>query len=328
MVTVKLKNNEQFSCEKEVSILEGARKNGIYLEHSCLAARCRSCIAKVKKGEFVEIHEEMVLSDEEKKEGYILTCNTKPLSNIEIDINSIDANLLIEPRTLPAKIDSIHHITDSVLHVVLRLPPNSSFKFIPGQYVNIIKGSIKRSYSIANIVSNNSKLEFYIKNYENGMMSAYWFKKAKQNDLLRIEGPKGSFFYKEQQIQNIVFLATGTGIAPIKSMLEEFNIEFEKYKDKQIWLFWGGRYMEDIFWEPKFKNLSINFVPVLSRQKNNWDGDKGYVQDIVLEQKINLNNAQVYACGSIDMITSAKLLFRENGLPELQFYADAFVSSN
>jgi CDP-4-dehydro-6-deoxyglucose reductase len=219
-------------------------------------------------------------------------------------------------------------MNSDVIKVTLRLPPTANIQFISGQYVNLIKGTINRSYSIASSSSKNSELEFFIKKYENGLMSQYWFHEAKANDLLRLEGPLGSFFVRETRKNNLIFLATGTGIAPIKAILDELEINgFEAISDKKIWIFVGARYKEDLFWIPK-TNRNVVYIPTLSRASSDWNGEKGYVQDSVLRHKIDLTDAQVYACGSNQMIASAKKILTENSLDETQFYSDAFVQTN
>jgi CDP-4-dehydro-6-deoxyglucose reductase len=196
--------------------------------------------------------------------------------------------------------------------------------------VNIFKGEIKRSYSIANPFEHNGGLTFFIKKYENGLMSNYWFEIAKENDLLRIEGPLGSFFLRENEKENIVFLATGTGISPIKAILENLNKSEEQFTNNKLWLFVGARNEDDLFWDSRelcnFNNLK--YIPVLSRASDEWDGERGYVQDIVIKHNIPLANSQVYACGSNAMIDSAKNLLIENGLNKKYFFSDAFVQSN
>ncbi|MBP2833873.1 2Fe-2S iron-sulfur cluster binding domain-containing protein [Aquimarina sp. U1-2] len=325
MFEIRLRNNKTFVCDESSTIFEAAKKEGIVLEHSCLSARCRSCIVKVLDGETKDVQEDLVLSSDEREEGYILSCNSKALSNINLDIEDMGDMILPKSRTLPAKISKVVQVSSTVIKVVLRLPPNSNFQFIPGQYVNIIKGNIRRSYSIAN-GSNNGGIEFLIKNYENGLMSKYWFQEAKENDLLRIEGPLGTFFYKESNFKNIVFLATGTGIAPVKAILEKFSNHPELIENKRVIIIWGGRYEEDLFWKPQCQE-DLEFIPVLSRQKE-WFGKKGYVQDILLEELSDLTDAQVYACGSNDMIESSQKLLMQHGLPKNNFYSDAFVCSN
>jgi CDP-4-dehydro-6-deoxyglucose reductase, E3 len=330
MFEICLKNNKKFTCDSDTSILDGAIRAGIILEHSCLNARCSSCIVKVLSGETKNIEEELVLTEEEKKQKFVLSCNAKPLSNLKLDIEDLGDVKLFEKKIVPAKISSIKKLNTDVIKMVFRLPPSSNFKFNSGQYVNLIKGNLSRSYSIANKSDNKNQLEFFIKKYENGLMSKYWFEEAKINDLLRVEGPLGSFFLREAKCNNIVFLATGTGIAPIKAILEsvvEAPLNFSKVK---FWVFVGARYEKDLLWNPTVisDKIKVNYVPVLSRQVNNWDGEKGYVQEAVLKQNINLENTQVYACGSNEMIQSAKGKLIKNSLKENNFFSDAFVSTN
>jgi CDP-4-dehydro-6-deoxyglucose reductase, E3 len=328
MFEIKLKNNKTFTCDKDSTIFEAAKKSNIVLEHSCLSSRCRSCVVKVLSGKTINMEEELVLTEEDKNENFVLSCNAKPLTDIELDIEDLGEITLFEKKIIPSKINIIEKLNDDVLKIVVRIPPNSSFNFNSGQYVNIIKGNIARSYSIANSSHHKNQLEFFIKKYTNGLMSEYFFKEAKINDLLRLEGPIGTFFLRDSSFKNIVFLATGTGIAPIKSILEGLDKSHENYKNKNLWVIVGARYQEDLFWNPNFKNLNIKYIPVLSRPENDWNGAKGYVQDIVLKQQIDFESTQVYACGSNDMINSAKELFFKNNLKENNFFSDAFVQTN
>ena len=328
MFLIKLNNNKTFTCDKDSTIFEAAQKAGIVLEHSCLNARCRSCVVKILSGNTINKEEELVLTKEDKNNNFVLSCNAKPLSDIELDVEDLGQITLFKKKIIPAKINVIKRLTDDILKIVLRLPPNANFNFNSGQYVNIIKGNLTRSYSIANSSNHKNEFEFFIKKYTNGLMSEYFFKEAKINDLLRLEGPLGTFFLRDSSFKNIIFLATGTGIAPIKSILEGLEKSYEQYHNKNLWVFVGARYKEDLFWKPNLDKININYIPVLSRQNNDWNGAKGYVQDIVLNQQIDLENTQVYACGSNDMISSAKKLFFKNNLKENNFFSDAFVQTN
>ena len=145
---------------------------------------------------------------------------------------------------------------------------------------------------------------------------------------MRIEGPLGTFFLRDSSFKDIVFLATGTGVAPIKSIIEGLEKSYEQYQNKILWIIVGARYKEDLMWEPNSDKLNIKYIPVLSRQEKDWKGEKGYVQDVVLNQQIDLESTQVYACGSNDMINSAKELFFKNNLKENNFFSDAFVQTN
>lgn len=329
MHLIKLSNGKEFNGDNQSTIFQSAQKAGVLLEHSCLAARCKSCKVKVLSGKSLNVHKEYVLSPEEKEEGSVLSCNSIPQSDLIIEAEDLSDLDLPKSRTLPSKIHSIEYLNNSVLKVELRLPPNSLFRFIPGQYVNLIKGNIKRSYSIANSFQEDGRLQFMIKNYLNGVMSKYWFEEAKVNDLIRLEGPLGTFFLRNTNIKEIVFLATGTGIAPIKSIIEDSFKGKNGIFDKKITLIWGGRKCSDIFWTPSFDNYQIDFIPVLSRHDENWKGERGYVQDVLLQKfSISLEEIQVYACGSNDMIKDAQNKLIKKGLPENQFFSDAFVSSN
>ena len=328
MFKVKLKNNKSFTCDKNSTIFEAAKKFNIVLEHSCLSSRCRSCVVKVISGKTTNKEEEQVLTEKEKNNNFVLSCNAKPVSDLVLDIEDLGEITLFKKKIVPSKINIIEKLSDEIVRLVLRLPPGSNFQFNPGQYVNIIKGNLARSYSIANSSTQNNELEFFIKKYKSGLMSSYLFNEAKTNDLLRIEGPIGTFFMRNFSYDEIIFLATGTGVAPIKSILEDLEKSYKKYQNKIFWVIVGARYKEDFFWEPNFKNLHIKYIPVLSRPDIDWSGAKGYVQDVVLKEEIDLENTQVYACGSNEMINSTKNLFFKNNLKENNFFSDAFVQTN
>jgi len=330
MFQITLKNGKLFTCDSNTTVFEAAKKNGIILEHSCLAARCRSCAVQVESGTSVDKVYDVVLSAEEKNNNWILSCNAIPTSDLVLDVEDLGDVHRFEKKIVPAKIQYINKLNDTVIEVNLRLAPNSNFVYHSGQYVNIVKDQIRRSYSIANAYQANTTLTFFIKKYENGSMSNYWFDEAKVNDLLRIEGPIGSFFLRESQMENIIFLATGTGVAPIKAILESLNLHDKMHQKKKFWIFNGARYEEDLFWNLNHLSAfnNVHYIPVLSRATEDWNGEKGYVQDIVLKQCIDLSDAQVYACGSDVMIESAKIILLENGLHKNHFFSDVFIATN
>lgn len=326
MFKINLKNTSQFSCSNEDTILIGAQKKNITLNYSCKTGRCKSCKAKVIEGTSIRIEDEIGLSTEEKKEGFILTCIRKPTSNMTLDIEDLSDYALEPLRTLPSKVDGITKLSPNVIELRLRFSPQTSFNYLPGQYINIIKEDYKRSYSIANNDSTNG-IVLFIKNYQGGLFSNYLFNEAKVNDLLRIEAPIGTFFLRNTDKKNIIFMATGTGIAPVKAILEQMNDDNTGLLTKNIFLFFGGRFLEDLFWKPEFSNINVNFIPVLSRSEQGWNGSVGYVQDILLSKSINLSDSVVYACGSENMINDSNKILIKNGLSEDSFYSDAFVTT-
>ena len=322
MFRIKLSNGKKFDCTNNQTIFEAATQNNIFLDHSCLTARCRKCILQVNKGNFRFKTNDLILSKKEKENNFALSCNTIPESNLEL--NCVDIGFKLEvPKIIPAKIDQIKFLNKHVIKLILRTPPTNKLNFKSGQYVNIISGDIKRSYSIANSVKNDVKLEFYIKKYKSGLMSNYLFNNAKVGDLLRIDGPYGTFCYRESSKNNIIFLATGTGIAPVISILNELNSNILK---KDIWIFNGNRNDEFSFYKSKFSK-KINYFEVYSQQKKNGTFF-GYVQDAMLDKKINLEDAQIYACGSDNMIKSTTKLLNSINFSMSNFITDSFLISN
>ncbi len=326
MARVSLINHKQFECPAESTILDAAKSHDIMLEYSCRTGRCGTCKAKVISGNTHAVKTEESLTAEELQKGYILTCARIALDNVSLDIEDLGRLAAIKTQTLPCRIDNIQALANDVMQIILRLPPKNSFVYLSGQYIDVIAaGGIRRSYSIANSQLLSDKVELHIRQVENGEMSQYWFSEAKQNDLLRFEGPYGTFCLRDKPQQNIIFLATGTGIAPIKSILEDLNSATEQ--SHNIYLYWGGRYPQDIYWQPEFNNIKINFNPVFSRADETWAGRRGYIQDALLADNVDLSNSVVYACGSAQMIHSAQKLLILNGLESKNFYSDAFVSS-
>jgi CDP-4-dehydro-6-deoxyglucose reductase len=320
-----LSNGIEFDCLPSQTILEAAIKNKIAIEHSCKTGRCGICIAQVEKGQSLPLHSEESISLSDFKDGKILTCCRTIESDVYLDIHDLGEIGNLPILTSPCRIFNMEFLNNDVLLVTLRLPPSLKFKFVPGQYIELIHEGIRRSYSIANAPREDGNIQLIIKKVSNGLMSDYLFNRAKSNDLLRMEGPQGTFSLRENGSKNIIFIATGTGIAPIKSILEKLGRE--KIQDKIVYIFWGGRYKDDIFYDFSKINVAHHFIPVLSRDEVETFF-KGYVQDAVLSRRINLLESTVYACGSEAMIAaSAKLLIR-HGLKSKQFFSDAFISSN
>ena len=215
-----------------------------------------------------------------------------------------------------------------VVRVLLRLPPTTEFSFIPGQYVDVIgPAGIRRSYSLANASFADKSLELHIRAVEGGVMSDYWFNQAKSNDLLRLNGPLGTFFLRNSAGIDLIFLATGTGIAPVKAILESIPGLPAEQHPKSVTVLWGARVPSDLYLDVASIPGAQRFVPVLSRAGDDWVGVRGHIQDVLLSEDPDLGNAVVYACGSDAMIHGAKNALVRAGLPSQRFYSDAFVCS-
>lgn len=328
MAIITLKNNSTFESLAGKTILESSRQQGVALEYSCRTGRCSVCKTKVIDGVTEVVQPEESLSSRDVKSGFILTCCREAKTDIILDIADLGELGSIKTKILPCRIDSTDLLTDDVIEVVLRTPPTSRLEYIPGQYVDIIgKNGLRRSYSIANAPRGDGRITLQIRKIEQGKMSQYWFEEAKANDLLRMEGPFGTFGLRKSKASELILLATGTGVAPLKAMLEYISTTSTLGHFKNIYLYWGGRKEQDIYWEPVFETLPLTIIPVLSRAPD-WQGRKGYVQQAVIEDIQNLERAAVYACGSEAMIHSAYEALVAAGLRVENFYSDAFVCSS
>jgi CDP-4-dehydro-6-deoxyglucose reductase len=324
---VRLKDDKFFPVEEGMTLLEGAQRSKIMLPYSCREGRCNSCKCKVVRGETIALRDESGLTFDQRNMGWILSCVRTPKSDILLEIEDLNALNLPEVRTLPAKIQSMRRLAKDVMGVHLRLPPNSNFMYCVGQYIDVFgSDGVKRSYSIANAPASDHLLELQVKRVDDGRMSNYWFERAKVNDLLRIKGPLGTFCLRNADVKHLIFLATGTGIAPIKAMIESFTMEGAINLPDKISLYWGVRQSSDLYWDPSDLNLILNYRPVLSREKK-CSFQTGYVQDVLLREVEQFSGAVVYACGSPEMIADAYEKLIRSGCLESQFYSDAFVAS-
>ena len=322
-----LKDGKSFSVESGETILDAALSANIVLEHSCKTGRCGACIAKVKSGNAAMSGSLSGITKEQLSDNYILTCCAEISADVELEVDDIVGQSPIKKVTLPGRISKLSQLSDRLLQLEIRFPPGQFFEFKEGQYINLsCKEGIRRSYSISNAPREDNRIELLIGKVDGGLMSDYLFNRASKDDLVRIDGPHGTFGYRESGAENIIFLATGTGIAPIYSILQS-KIFSELLKNKKsIHLYWGVRTPADIFLGIKEKFGNLNFVPVYS-QAENLNIPKSYVQQTVLRDGLELSSSIVYACGSSEMIGCAKDLLVKNGLPEDKFKSDAFVSS-
>ena len=327
MLSVSLKNGVQFTSLDGKSILESARHSGKTLEHSCRTGRCGVCKARLIEGEAEVVQAEESLTDKERIDGFILTCCRVAKTNIALDIEDLGVLSDIEVKTLPCRIDTIQMLSADVIEVTLRTPPTGKLEYVPGQYVDMIgRDGLRRSYSIANAPREDGKVTLQIRKVEKGKMSQFWFYEARPNDLLRMEGALGTFCLRHSDTTQLILLATGTGVAPFKAILEQLAKSPERVDFSHIYLYWGGRTEGDIYWQPDFPMLPFTFIPVLSRSA--WQGRKGYIQHAVIEDGHDLTKSSIYACGSESMIQSARQQLIASGLYEGNFYSDAFVSSS
>ncbi|HDR9872852.1 TPA: 2Fe-2S iron-sulfur cluster binding domain-containing protein [Burkholderia cenocepacia] len=331
--SVRLKPSERcFSVAEGQTVLAAAAAAEIGLPQACKKGICRTCIARVLEGEVTQKH--TTLSSDAIKAGYALLCQSVP-----------STDLVIEARILPVmpKLDSIRAIvTDmqllshDVMRVALRLPPRQSLHFKAGQYIEIVLGDdVRRSYSLATVpkVEGNWSVELHIRHCVGGRFTDRVFEGMKPREALTISGPMGTFFLREDSDKPIILVASGTGYAPVRSLLQH---ALEVASHREIVLYWGGRAKADIYlaeepiqWSAQYKNF--RFIPVLSEPlvEDAWQGRTGFVHRAVMADFPDLSGVQVYACGAPVMVEAAQHDFvKYCGLPDDEFYADAFLNES
>ena len=328
MYKVTINNQKSFNAPDNKVITLAALDENVVLDHSCLNGKCGICKAIILKGETKVVKSEEGLSKEEKAAGSILACCRVPISDLKIDADDLTQFANFKPKIFPARIDSVELVSSNTLKAVIRLHPNAKFNFIPGQYLKLISPEgFMRSYSIANAKRADKKLELLVGKVDAGILSNYWFNEAKKNDLIRIEGPFGTFVLRDTKLKKLLFLATGTGIAPIKSMIEDLSQSGNLSKYDSIIIYWGLRRKKDIFWSPKANLKKIKFFPILSREKN-LNIKQGYVQDHLEGNNLCLDDYDIYACGSKNMIDEVICKLNILGVSQGQLYSDCFLQSS
>jgi len=331
-VTIK-PSGHQFQPKPEETVLQGALNNGFGLPYGCRNGACGSCKGKILGGEVdYGKYSPAVLSDAEKAQGMALFCCAKPLSDLEIEVREVGAIKDLQVKMLPSRVQTIERPADDVVVISLKLPANERLQYLAGQYIEfVLRDGKRRSYSMANAPHDDAFVQLHIRHLPGGHFTDHVFSKMKERDILRFEGPLGSFFLREESDKPIVFIASGTGFAPIKAVIE--HMLYREIK-RPMTLYWGGRRPKDIYmmelcktWERDTPH--IKFIPVVSDAlpEDNWSGRTGFVHQAVVDDFPDLSGYQVYACGAPVVINSAKRdLIAKCRLPDEEFYADSFTT--
>ena len=312
--------NIQYHASSSTTLLDGALSNKLFLQYSCKKGECGSCSASIIAGLVKNENGEIVRS------GVILMCNSYAQSDVTLEANYYPELAGIECMTVPCKIAKLDRVTDDIISLTLRLPATIVFEYLSGQYIDLMLGGVRRSYSIANAQSTSGHLELHIRLIQNGEFSQL-LKQSNINQLMRLEGPKGTFFVRDA-LNPLIFLAGGTGFAPVKAMVEQLLAQQSK---RMIYIYWGmqnsASFYTDIAnsWATSLDH--VHYVPVLSSEEKDWRGRVGFVHQAVMEDFSNLSEYHVYACGSPLMIDAARKVLFTKELQETSFYSDAFVSS-
>ena len=330
-------SGRSFTTQPDEGILAAAIRQGIGLPYGCKDGACGSCKCRKLEGTVVHgEHQSKALSAEEEEQGFVLTCRAVPQSDVVLESRQVTDESAFPVRKMPVRVSLLERKSHDVMLVRLQLPATEHLRYHAGQYIEfILRDGARRAYSMATAPHRQEEsgpsVELHIRHMPGGKFTDHVFGAMKENDILRCEGPFGSFFLREESTKPIVLLASGTGFAPVKALIE--RIQF-KALDRPVTLYWGGRRPGDLYlheWvlEKAAELPQLTYVPVVSNAlpEDAWTGRTGFVHQAVLDDFADLSGHQVYACGAPIVVESAhKAYVEQRGLPAEEFFADAFTS--
>ena len=318
--------NHSFTAEADETILDAGLHHGYTMPYSCRDGVCGACKGKVLQGEVDHgDYKPFALSDEEKAAGQALFCKARAKSDLVIESHEVTNEKEIPVKTLPCRVQKMEKLADDVMALYLKLPANERLQFLAGQYIDILmKEGNPRSFSLANAPHDDEFLQLHIRHIPGGAFSHHVFEEMKEREILRIKGPKGHFYLREDTDKPIIFVASGTGFAPVKAIIEHaLHIGIQR----PMHFYWGGRKVADLYmmemakqWEAR----GIRFTPVVSDEP--WSGRTGFVHQAVMEDYADLSGHQAYVCGAPVVVEAAHRDFTtQRKLPGDEFYSDAFA---
>ena len=331
-----LPSERSFTADAGEALLAAAIRQGIGLPYGCKDGACGSCKCKKLEGTVTHgAHQSKALSAEEEADGFILTCCGVAHSDVVLESRQVTDESAFPIRKMPARVTSLLRASPDAMVIRLQLPANDTMKYHAGQYVEVLlRDGDRRSYSMANAPFTQLEtpgLELHLRHMPGGKFTDHVFGAMKEKEILRIEGPYGSFFLREDSAKPIVMVASGTGFAPIKAMIE--HMQFKNITRPAV-LYWGGRRPADLYQNDwilaKVQEMPhLRYVPVISNAlpEDGWLGRTGFVHQAVLEDFSDLSSHQVYACGAPIVVESARADYSAlAGLPVEEFFADSFTT--
>ncbi len=324
-----------FSAQADEAILAAGIRQGIGLPYGCKDGACGSCKCKKLSGSVVHgPHQSKALSVEEEEAGLVLTCCATATSDVVLESRQVTEAGAFPIKKMPVRVTSLEKASPDVMIVKLQLPASDTFQYHAGQYVEfLLRDGSRRSYSMAtapHLQAEAPSMELHIRHMPGGKFTDHVFGSMKEKEILRIEGPYGSFYLREDSTKPMILLASGTGFAPIKALIQ--HMRFKNIQRPAV-LYWGGRRPADLYEEAWIRQQiaempGLTYVPVVSDAlpEDGWQGRTGFVHRAVLADFPDLSGYEVYACGAPIVIESAQRDFTAAGLPAEAFFADSFTS--
>ncbi|HJU99436.1 MAG TPA: CDP-6-deoxy-delta-3,4-glucoseen reductase [Burkholderiaceae bacterium] len=326
-------SGHQFTCEEDETVLTAAMRAGVGIPYGCKNGACSSCKGKVVSGSVShKAHQQKALTPEEESAGWSLFCCATAHSDLVIEAREVEGSSEYPVKKMPSRVSTLEKVAPDVVVMTLQLPANEKLKYRAGQYIEfMLRDGKRRSYSVATAPDSDQPLALHIRHMPGGLFTEQVFSTLKERDILRFEGPLGTFFVRDDSDKPMVLLASGTGFAPIKAIVEHLVQQGSK---RAMTLYWGGRRPQDLYmdtlcrkWAAELPNFQ--YVPVVSNAlaEDNWQGRTGFVHQAVMADLPDLSGHQVYACGAPIMVDTARQDFvAQCKLPADEFYADAFTT--
>lgn len=315
-----------FEVATDETILQAGLRQHLALPFGCQSGGCASCRVRKLEGEVEYPVPPPALSEAEIAAGYILMCLARPRSDLVIDLHQPPQIQALRPRQLPARVQSKTWLAHDVLGLHLKLPKNSGFTYLPGQYLNLLlDDGRRRSFSIAN-APNGASLDLHVRVTPGGRFAHWAAHEMPERAILRFEGPLGAFYLREDSTRPIIMVAGGTGISPIHAMLEGM---IANGNTRSTHLFWGARAQRDLYLDARLRawahtHLWLRYTPVLSEADEGWSGASGFVHETALQAMPDLHGAEAYLSGPPVMVRAGKQAFTGAGLDADHLFYDSF----
>lgn len=322
-----LETQQAFFVERGETLLQAALKAGIALPHDCQLGGCGTCRLKLVEGQVCYDEQPMGLAPDEAAAGYALACQAQPLGDLLVSTARED-EACAEPMRHRAQVEAVRPLTPTVLQVRLQVPDlDAALDYRPGQYLKLFtQDGHARSFSMASVPRGGS-IELHVRRIPGGAVTDRILPGMAAGDAVEVELPHGTFFHRARDYRPLLMVATGTGIAPIKAILESL---MDDPDCPPVSLYWGMREEGDLYLHEQIlgwveRLYDFRYVPVLSRGGVGWQGRRGYVHHAAVDDLGDLSEHAIYLCGSPDMIRDARQAFLDRGASTEHIYADSFT---
>jgi len=320
-------SGKRFDAGADESVLDAARRAGLALPYSCLSGVCGSCKATLLEGDCHYPHNPpSALNAAEVARHQVLLCQAVPRSDLIIAAREVASVADMPRRVLPLKLVEKALLAPDVMRLELAPPRDAALYRLPGQYLDVLlPGGKRRAFSIANAPHTGPQVELHVRHVAGGDFTHRVFTDLAIGATLRVEGPLGTFVPREDSERPMIFVAGGTGFAPIKALVEHF---LHLGTRRTMHLYWGARTPQDLYLRQLPQQWSdsgaIDFVAVISDVESTHSERSGLVHEAVLEDHADLSDCDVYMSGPPALIDAGRRSFVQAGLPEDRLYYDSF----